>query len=151
MIVYRISNKQYKDDITGNGAAIYGARWNSVGIKALYTSHFISLSILESLCHLRHNYIPGSQYLLQIETPELDNLPVISLEKMKQNWYQEAQYTQWIGDQFFKNNESLMLKVPSAVVHQEHNFLINPLHKDFKKVEIVSTELLNLDKRLLMQ
>ena len=151
MIIYRISNEQFRNDISGNGAAINGSRWNSAGIRLLYASQFISLSILESLVHLRQNYIPASQYLLHIEIPDSNEIQEISFKKIKHNWRQEIQYTQWIGDQFIKNNESLMLKVPSAVVPQEHNFLINPLHKDFKKVKIISTELLNLDKRLLMQ
>lgn len=148
MIVYRISNEKFKKDISGNGAAIYGSRWNSRGVKLLYTSAYISLSILESLVHLKVNYIPASQYLLQIEIPEIQ-LVEISLKKIKQNWHKEIAYTQWIGDQFIKNNEALVLKVPSAIVPQEHNFLINPLHATFKKVKIVNTELLELDKRLL--
>lgn len=152
MIIYRISSEEYKDDISGRGAAIHGSRWNSAGVPMLYTSQFISLTILESLVHLKQNYIPGSQYLLQIEiTEEADSVQEISIKKVKQDWQAEIEYTQWMGDQFIKNNELLILKVPSAIVPQENNFLINPLHKDFKKVRIISTELLNLDKRLLMQ
>ena len=149
MIVYRIANEEYKDDISGNGAAINGSRWNSRGVRMLYTSEFISLCILESLVHLKQNYIPGSQYLLQIEFPLPDDSREISLKKIREHWNKEITYTQWIGDEFIKNNETLVLKVPSAIVPQEHNFLINTLHKDFKKVKIISTELLELDKRLL--
>ncbi|MEO6453097.1 MAG: RES family NAD+ phosphorylase [Ginsengibacter sp.] len=150
MIIYRISNEEFKDDISGNGAGINGSRWNSAGTRVLYTSEFISLCILESLVHLRQNYIPGYQYLLHIEIPDSTEAPEILLKKIKKNWTSEILYTQWIGDEFIKNNKSLMLKVPSAVVPEEHNFLINPLHADFKKVKIISSELLNLDKRLLM-
>lgn len=151
MIIYRISNEQFRNDLSGNGAAINGSRWNSSGTRLLYTSQFVSLCILESLVHLRQNYIPDSQYLLEIEINATHNAHEIFLKKIKHNWREEIQYTQWIGDQFIKNNESLMLKVPSAVVPEEHNFLLNPLHKDFKQIKIISAELLNLDKRLLMQ
>ena len=149
MIVYRISNAQYKNDISGNGAAINGSRWNSRGIKMLYTSEFISLCILESLVHLKQKYIPTDQYLLKIELPQIDNFTEISIRKINDNWNKEIVYTQWMGDQFIKNNEALVLKVPSAIVPQEHNFLINPAHKDCKKIKIIAAELLELDKRLL--
>jgi RES domain-containing protein len=148
MIVYRITNEAYKNDISGNGAALYGSRWNSKGIHLLYTSQFISLSILESLVHLKRNEIPVTQYLLHIEFPDEKKITEISFNKMKKNWHRESEYTQWIGDQFMQNKEGLVLKVPSAIVPQENNFLLNPLHAEFKKVKIISSELLQLDKRL---
>jgi RES domain-containing protein len=148
MIVYRITNEAYKNDISGNGAALYGSRWNSKGTHLLYTCQFISLSILESLVHLRRNEIPPDQYLLHIEFPDEKKITEISYKKMKGNWHEEFEYTQWIGDQFMKNQEGLVLKVPSAIVPQEHNFLFNPLHAEFKKVKILSSEILELDKRL---
>ena len=147
MIVYRITNEIFKTDISGNGAALFGSRWNSKGVKLLYTSQYISLSILESLVHLERKEIPVSQYLLQIELPDIDNTVDIS-KSMQKNWQQKIDYTQWIGDQFIKNNQTLILKVPSAIVSQENNLLINPSHKDFGKVKIISAELLELDKRL---
>ena len=148
MIVYRISNELYKEDISGNGAAINGSRWNSKNIRMVYTGEYISLSILESLVHLREIDIPEKQYFLTIQIPDVEFQDII-LSKLKNKWQQHINYTQWIGDQFIKNNEALVLKVPSAIVPQEHNFLINPLHATFKKVKIVNTELLELDKRLL--
>ena len=147
MIVYRISNELYKDDISGNGAAINGSRWNSKNIKMLYTGEFISLSILESLVHLRRTDLPLKQYLLRIQIPDIAFQDIL-LSKLKADWQQHISYTQWIGDQFITGSENLVLKVPSAIVPQEHNFLINPFHKDFKKVKITGSELLELDKRL---
>ena len=70
---------------------------------------------------------------------------------MKKDWRDNLEYTRWIGDQFVKTHESLILKVPSAIVHQEHNFLLDPLHPEFKKVKIINAELLQLDKRLFQQ
>lgn len=148
MIVYRIANEAFKEDLSGEGAAIYGGRWNSIGIKLVYTSHSISLTILESLVHLRTDIIPLSQYLLSLEIPEKEVVEV-SIDKIKTNWYNEPEYTQWIGDQFVENGQALLLQVPSVIVPQEKNILINPLHKDFKKVKLISTELLQLDKRLI--
>ena len=140
MIVSRISNELYKEDISGNGAAINGSRWNSKGDRMLYTGEYISLVILESLVHLRAIDIPEKQYLLQVELPDND-FSEIKLSKIKDNWQQHLAYTQWMGDQFVLANQSLILKVPSAIVPQEHNFLVNPLHAEFKKVKVVKTEL----------
>ena len=150
MIVFRISNELFKDDISGNGAAMNGSRWNSKGVRMLYTGEFISLVILESLVHIRETTAPERQYLLQVEIPQTD-FSEISNAKIKENWQAHINYTQWMGDEFIKANETLFVKVPSVVVPQEHNFLVNPLHKDFKKVKIVASELLNLDKRLLLK
>ena len=85
MIVYRISNELYKDDISGNGAAINGSRWNSKGVRMLYAGEFISLVILESLVHLRETVAPDRQYLLHIEIPQT-NFSEISRSKIKENW-----------------------------------------------------------------
>ena len=149
MIVFRIFNELYKEDISGNGAAINGSRWNSKGTRMVYTGEYISLVILESLVHLRTVDIPKKQYLLQIELPDSD-FSEVKQSKIKDNWQQHLNYTQWMGDQFILANQSLILKVPSAIVPQEHNFLINPLHAEFKKVKVIKTELLELDKRLLL-
>jgi RES domain-containing protein len=148
MIVYRITNEIFKADLSGNGAALYGSRWNSKGNSLLYTSGFIALSILESLVHLKRKEIPPSQYLLHIEFPDENPIAEISYKRIKKHWNEEPEYTQWLGDQFLRNNHSLVMKVPSVIVPQESNFLLNPLHPKFKNVKIINSELLQLDKRL---
>lgn len=150
MIVYRIANEAYKNDLSGNGAAKYGSRWNSRGYRVVYTSESISLCILESLVHLDKNFIPSAQYLLHISIPDIKDPKEIAHGKIKKDWQLHPEYTQWIGDEFIKANKTYSLKVPSAVVEQEHNYLLNPLHPDFKKVKMIKTELLQLDKRLLI-
>ena len=62
---------------------------------------------------------------------------------------QDFHYTQYMGDEFLKTNSNLFLKVPSAVIQEEHNYLINPSHKDFKKIQIVRSASYKLDGRLL--
>jgi RES domain-containing protein len=148
MIVFRITNETYKNDISGNGAAMFGSRWNSKGTRLLYTSQSISLSILESLVHLKRSDIPPTQYLLHIELPDEKEIAEISYKKIKKDWHREIEYTQWMGDQFIRKKKNLFLKVPSAIVPQESNVLLNPAHNEFKKVKLVASELLELDKRL---
>ena len=151
MTVYRIANERFKDDISGKGAALYGGRWNFAGRPMLYTSQFISLCILESLVHLQRGQFPETQYLLHIEIPEPLLFQEISFKRIKERWKTESEYTQFLGDEFLKNEQSVILKVPSVVVPQEQNFLLNPVHIDFKKVKIVSSELLEPHKRLMIK
>jgi Uncharacterized conserved protein len=148
MIVYRLTTVKFSADLSGEGAKIYGGRWNPVGIAALYISEFISLSILEILVRANKVTTPDSYTLLTIQIPD-NSVTTIELKKLKSGWQYHIEYTRSIGEDFLRMNESLILKVPSAIVPQEHNFLLNPLHKDFKKLRIVNSELLELDKRLL--
>lgn len=148
MIIYRLATSEFADDLSGEGAKIYGGRWNPVGLAAVYISEFISLSILEILVRANKFTSPDTYTLLSIQIPESSTV-TIELKKLKSEWQNSIEYTRSIGEEFLRDNQTLILKVPSAIVPQEHNFLINPLHKDFKKVKIVHSELLELDKRLL--
>ena len=151
MTVYRITSHSYATDISGEGARLAGGRWNTAGTSVVYTCEHISLSILEILVKADKFTIPDNYTIVSIDLPFDENFSSVELSKLKLNWQQKINYTQWMGDQFIKNKESLVLKVPSAIVPQEHNYLINPMHKDFKQVKIFKTELLNLDKRLMLK
>ena len=148
MTLYRLTTGNFANNISGEGAKIYGGRWNSVGIPVVYFSEFISLSILEILVRTDKLNSPAAYTLLSVQIPE-NPVKSIELKKLKPGWQAHIEYTRWIGEEFLKENQTLALKVPSAIVPHEHNFLINPLHPDFKKVKIINTELLELDKRLL--
>ena len=150
MIIYRLSTGKYAKDISGAGAKLNGGRWNPVGIDALYTSEYISLCILEILVRANKDISPDSYTLISIEAPQ-SNVYEIQLQKLKANWQHDLDYTQWIGAEFFKNNPSLILKVPSAIVDQENNYLLNTNHKDFQKVKILGVSPFNFDKRLFIE
>lgn len=147
MITYRLATEKFANDISGEGAKLYGGRWNSAGLGVLYTSEFISLTILEILVRASIITSPDAYILLSIDIPEAGIRP-IDHKKLKKNWEHDIGYTQDIGNNFLKETQSLCIKVPSAIVSQENNFLINPLHAGFKDVKITSSELLELDKRL---
>jgi RES domain-containing protein len=84
------------------------------------------------LVRANKNTSPDSYTLTSIEAPE-SNIFEIQLQKLKVNWQHDLDYTQWIGAEFFKNNQSLILKVPSAIMPLEANYIINPLHPLFSK------------------
>lgn len=148
MIVYRISNAAYSDDINGTGAKLNGARWNSKGISALYTSQFISLAVLEMLVNTNFKDYAIPLDVMYIKFPDSQPIAQIDPKNLKHNWKDDFEYTRYMGDEFFKQKNSLVMKIPSAVIHEEHNYLLNPLHDDFKKVKLVKTKSFWPDERL---
>ncbi len=148
MTVYRISNSLYSNDLTGTGAKNNGARWNSKGIPMLYTGERISLTLLEMLVHTQFKDFAIPLDLVSIQVPETPALREISLSKLKKNWTDDEGYTRFIGDEFIQSKKNLLLKVPSAVVPEEYNYLVNPYHPDFKKIKIQKTTSFRPDKRL---
>jgi RES domain-containing protein len=147
MILHRLTTGKYAHDISGEGSRIFGGRFNPVGLATLYTSENISLCILEILVRASKATIPDNYTLISLEIPD-NGITIIQHNKLKKDWQHDLDYTQGIGEDFLKEKQSFCLKLPSAIVPQENNFLLNPLHADFKKVKIVSAELLELDKRL---
>jgi len=147
MILYRFTNKNYAVDISGEGARLNGGRWNSKGVPVVYTSFTISLSLLELVIHSSSYDELQSNLLIQIDIPDnhIAKIPTISV---KPNWENDIGYSRFIGNEFLKSKLHLLLKVPSAIIPQEFNFLINPLHPDIKKVKIANTSHFEFDSRL---
>ena len=148
MTVYRICNPQFNEDITGTGAKLFGGRWNSKGVAMLYASEHISLSVLEMLVHNRFTDFAIDLSLLYISFTDTMNIKEVKNNKLKSDWVNDFEYTRFMGDQFIKAQTHAILKVPSAVIKHEHNYIMNPLHVDFKKIKIVQTVSFSTDKRL---
>lgn len=148
MTVYRICNPLFSDDLSGTGSKLYGGRWNSKGIAMLYASEHISLSVLEMLVHNQFKDFTIHLSLLHIVFEDNIIVKEVKNNKLKTDWTTDFDYTQFMGDQFIKAGTHAILKVPSAVIKEEHNFIINPLHVDFKKIKIMQTVSFSTDKRL---
>ncbi len=151
MIVYRLATETYKNDLSGNGAKLFGGRWNSVGLPVLYTTENISLAVLEILVRTDTYTIPLTYHLIKIDIPDSIQPLSITSAKLKKEWKDDLGYTQWMGDEFIKSNEILLLKVPSAVVDEENNFIINSRHSDFNKVKSIAVKKFLFDKRLFLK
>ena len=149
MIIYRLVLETFKEDLSGTGSKIFGGRWNFPGYSAIYTAENISLAVLEILVNTDKNNIPPAYYLLKLHLP--DNLPikVITNAGLKEKWYTDFEYAQYIGSNFLESGKESILKVPSAIVKEEFNFLLNPAHTDFKKITIKETVPFDFDIRLL--
>jgi RES domain-containing protein len=151
MITYRLATELYKDDLSGTGARLFGGRWNSKGIPALYSTENISLAVLEILVRADKQTIPPTYHLIKISIPDTVQLLSITTDKLKKTWKDDLGYTQWMGDEFLKSASSLLLKVPSAIVDEEHNYIINTKHPEFKKIKILGTTNFYFDKRLFVE
>lgn len=147
MILYRLAIEKYCDDLSGSGAKLFGGRWNTPGFPALYTTESISLAVLEIIVHANKDLIPPDYMLIKIELPDNLSVKEITLRTLKNDWRDDIDYTQFIGTEFLKNNNNIALKVPSAVVAEENNFILNPAHADFKKLKIRSVTPFDFDNR----
>ena len=147
--VFRIANCKYIDDLSGKGAALHGGRWNSIDVYMLYAAESPALALLEAIAHI--GKIPEQRYcMITIEMPN-DKIETIAPEQLSTGWHKSPppDFLKVTGDNFIRANISLALKVPSVLMPEEHNFLINPNHKDFKKIKTVANRPLNIDERLL--
>jgi RES domain-containing protein len=131
----------------GEGARVNGGRWNSVGIPAIYTAGSISLAILEMLVH-GEPPLPG--YVVIPVTFDSDLIRDVNVEKLPVGWnaYPAPAAVVGIGDEWLRSRRSAVLRVPSALVVRESNFLLNPAHADFSRIAIGDSDDLPIDPRL---
>jgi RES domain-containing protein len=148
---WRLIKPEYIDfSFIGDGAKKYGGRWNNKGTSLIYTSSTLSLAAMELLTHLEYTQVLRKYYKISIE---LDSRSVLDLNinDLPSNWWDHSTYheTQIIGDHWVKSGASCILKVPSSVIKEEFNYLINPVHTDFKKIKIGQPSNFNFDPRLI--
>jgi|KBSMisStandDraft_5_1062788.scaffolds.fasta_scaffold10366_6 RES domain-containing protein len=148
MILHRFAHRKYAHDISGTGSKLKGGRWNSVGLAVVYSSGRISLSLLEVLANANTLEELQMLQLTEIEVP--DNVPLheIRLSQLKKEWWKDFEYSQWLGSEILKENKALIIKCPSAIIESENNYLINPLHSSFKKINIKAVNDFRFDERL---
>lgn len=116
----------------------------------LYFSEHLSLSLLEILVHVDFAKLPPDNSFVEVEIPDNSIKRIRSVDFIKPNWRTEeaVNQLQMFGSSWLKKQESLALQVPSAVMSQECNILVNPSHPDFKKIKIIEKKLLDFDPRL---
>ena len=133
--------------MTASGNA---ARWNSKGMSVIYTAGSRALACLENIVHRSGEGNNDDYKIMIIEVPDTTIISEIKKVQLQKNWNEFSNYTycRKFGDEWIRNCETLILKVPSAIIPEENNYLINPNHKDFKKVKLLKTESFAFDKRL---
>jgi RES domain-containing protein len=149
--LYKIATSNHISDIGGTGARLYGGRWNHIDYPVVYTSVNRSLAALEFLVHVPMALAPSNLSIAGINITGAINSKSIDVKQLPLNWrdYPAPEQLANIGTKWLESKSSLLLEIPSAVVEQEVNMLINPLHHDFKQVKIVLVEKFSFDSRLL--
>jgi RES domain-containing protein len=144
---FRIVKRKFASTaFSGEGARVYGGRWNSPGVAVVYTSSTIALAILEWRAHLTQWPAPPVM-IIEIEfSPVLVDSP----SKLPNNWKQlpAPKANAAVGDSWAKSGKSAILQVPSAIVPDEFNYLLNPLHLEFPRIIRGKPRLLKVDARL---
>jgi RES domain-containing protein len=144
---YRILKRRFVGAaFSGEGARRFGGRWNSPGVSVVDTSSSISLAILEWRAHLTQWPAPSS-IIIRIE---FDAGLVWSPAKLPGNWkrWPCTKTTAAVGDDWARSGKSAVLKLPSAIVPTEFNYVLNPAHRDFGKIKLGRPQLFKADPRL---
>lgn len=147
--VFRIvTHRRVADAFSGEGARVYGGRWNPKGISVVYTASSRALAILEMLVQdrpLRARYA-----IMAARLPSTVRIERVSAAALPDTWATAlpADELRAVGADWIKRAKTAVLRVPSAVVPSEFNYLLNPAHPEFNRIKQWPVETLNTDHRL---
>ena len=132
-----VKRKRTKAAFTGEGARLYGGRWNSAGVAIVYTAASQSLAALEMVVHLESSELLDNYVVFEVGIDE-SLVAQIELSQLPRNWRTDPPpaKVREVGDAWARAGASVVLQVPSAILPAEHNFLLNPRHPDFRRLVI---------------
>ncbi len=150
MEAYRLSREKFAATLSGKGAALKGARWNSIGVELIYTASNRSLAMAEVAVHFTLATLPSDYMMITIFIPDDIAIQKLNVSDLPTDWntFPHPSTTQTTGDQFTADNKFCVLHIPSAVTQGDYNLLINPNHPDFKRIKIIATDKFPFDKRI---
>jgi RES domain-containing protein len=163
MKFYRITSCEFKNDLSGKGAYLYGGRWNNKDTHLLYTAEYPALAMLEALAHITMVRQKRDYCKMVIGHPKPAAFKTIFKDG---KWYQEITVDQlpvdWrnspgpdslreMGDAFVREGVFLALKVPSVLEPDSFNYLFNTEHPAFTEFKVIHSELVSFDQRLLVR
>lgn len=153
MRAWRITREtRGSDAFDGEGARLFGGRWNSPGTPVVYLSKYVSTAILEILVHGVGPSSVAGHVTIGVDVP--DDVVVHDVGRLPRNWRESPppEQTQIIGDLWVRSGRSALLRVPSAVLPDAHsdetNLLLNPRHPDAMRLVRTKPSALLLDARL---
>lgn len=148
MTLWRLTKTRYADSaLDGEGARLYGGRWNSPGRTVVYLAGSLALAALEILVHVKSQRELSGYVKIRVEAPDGLTGDVGALPP---NWQQgrAPDETRAIGDAWLGAGETPLLRLPSVIIPEEHNYLLNPLHPKFSELTIGKAEPFAFDPRL---
>jgi len=150
MEAFRLTRSKFATALSGKGAALKGARWNSIGVELIYTASNRSLAMAEVAVHFTLATLPSDYVMMTLFIPDAMAFQKLKESDLPTDWntFPHPPSTQAIGDAFVAANKFCVLQIPSSVTQGDYNFLINPNHPDFVKVKIITTTKFPFDKRI---
>ena len=151
MRVWRLVRSRFaQDPYGGAGAALGGGRWNSRGLYVAYAAWSRSLAMLELLVHVARDQAPDDLVFVGAEIPD-DAIQDLNVASLPEGWRRTPPPLELraVGDAGVRQTRTLALRVPSAIVPQEHNLLINPEHPQFRNMTLEPPEAAFIDARLI--
>ena len=149
MRVWRLARSVYPA-LDGEGARLYGGRWNEPGTPVVYTAGTLSLAALEQLVHLSPDRLPGDLVAYGVDIPDGLTVEEIAASELPDGWDRrvEAAELRRIGERWAEKKEAAALSVPSAVIPEERNYLINPRHPAAGEIRVAYQRPFDFDPRL---
>ncbi len=151
LTVFRLGKHAYRDQLFGGQGGLYASgRWTPRGRPVVYTSASISLAVLEYTANYRRRgWVPAS-VLGRAVIPASVRIKAVSLGELPANWFAASAplQLQSIGGEWLERSETAVLKIPSAIVTEEWNYLLNPLHADFRKLRMGAPKAFSFDQRI---
>jgi RES domain-containing protein len=149
MLVWRLARLAHAK-LDGEGARLAGGRWNSRGRAAVYASSRLSLAALELLVHTDVPLAPSDLVAFELEIPDTIEIESVELADLPKDWRLPGYPScRAIGDTWLAEERTAVLRVPSAVVPEESNYIINPGHRAAKAIHVVGRRKFAFDSRLL--
>jgi RES domain-containing protein len=147
LTVYRICSAGFPSN-DGEGARLYGGRWNHRGVRMVYCARNASLCALEVLAN--SGSLPRNMVLIKIAIPSSVSMETVELGTLPKGWdgAVPADVTKVIGTEWQLRDDSAVLSVPSAIVPHERNYLLNPDHRDFSRIRFTAPVPFLFDPRL---
>jgi RES domain-containing protein len=134
----------------GEGARRYGSRWTSRGVRAVFTSATLSLAALERFVHVDPELEPDDLVAIAVDIEARVPIHAVAVADLPADWrtYPAPATLAEIGDRWVRESRAAVLSVPSVVIPDERNFVLNPLHSDFARVVIGAAEPFSFDPRM---
>jgi len=150
MRIWRICRQRYAAvAYAGEGARLYGGRWNSKGIKVVYTSTSLALAAVEMFVNLEPKLRPDDLVSIEAEVPDEVRTERLDVKSLPRDWYQlRDESLRAYGDRWILNATSTALYVPSAAIRGEWNVLLNPDHPDFARLKFQKPRPFEFDLRM---
>jgi len=150
MRFWRICRRRFAAEAaSGEGARLYGGRWNSRGVRVVYASASLALAAVETFVNLEPNLRPADLVSIEGEIPEALEICRLEPKVLPKAWHETRDESlRRFGDDWIRGGQSVALLVPSAAIRGEWNVLLNPAHVDFSRVEFHDPASFEFDVRM---